>query len=339
MVWCLCYGGLSADALGAHSPFAEIFLNGQVSSSILPKQMTCGMELVSLAGRPTRGLISIPPDPINPAWDSREAIDMALEEGSHWTTELGIWIRFLRWRKWNFDRRVEAAPESSEPPLPDPHDVDAYALHLEFRNYLLDTVAIPEEYVLASWRNSRERLDTLEPQLAEMRAERGLPADDNPPPPALVALWADEAAKKAAELAAQPPCIQPANRRSAPGESPSPPPPRKRKREGAEDHSDEAAARAPAAMEQPVKQPPPAKRRSTRAVPAVGQPVEPLPARRRTFKGGAVTVVGSHVSSPPFHFTSSSKPPSSSPLSPQISSTGNSSSPPLSPTAGESARE
>ncbi len=278
-------------------------------------------ELVSLAGRPTRDLISIPPDPINPAWDSREAIDMAREEGSHWTTELGIWIRFLRWRKWNFDRRVEAAPESSEPPLPDPHDVDAYALHLEFRNYLLDTVAIPEKYVLASWRNSRERLDTLEPQLAEMRAERGLPADDNPPPPALIALWADEAAKKAAEVAAQPQCIQPANRKSALGESPSPPPPRKRKREGAEDHSDEAAARAPAAMEQPIEQPPPAKRRSTRAAPAVvgqpteqppanrrstkaaaavaKQPIESPPARRQTLKGGPATVVDPPAARPP----------------------------------------
>ncbi|KAH6614586.1 hypothetical protein B0J18DRAFT_494180 [Chaetomium sp. MPI-SDFR-AT-0129] len=174
---------------------------------------------------------------------------MAGHEGGHWTTELGDWIHFLRWRKRNFDRRVKDVSESSEPPLPDVHDVDAYALHLEFREHLLEIVTNPKKHAFV--RDSRKRLDTLELQLAEMRAERGLPADDNPPPPALVALWEDEAAKKAAELAALPPIDQPAFRKRPRGVPPDPPRPWKRKRERAEDHSDEVAARAPAAMEQP----------------------------------------------------------------------------------------
>lgn len=97
---------------------------------------------------------------------------MAGHEGGHWTTELGDWIRFLRWRKRKFDRRVETTPE---PPLPDAHDIDAYALHLEFCDHLIEIVTNPTKYTFV--RDSRKRLDTLEPQLAEMRAERGLPAE------------------------------------------------------------------------------------------------------------------------------------------------------------------
>ncbi|KAH6618161.1 hypothetical protein B0J18DRAFT_459236 [Chaetomium sp. MPI-SDFR-AT-0129] len=246
-------------------------------------------ELVSLAGCPTRDLISIPSDPSNPDFDSRKAIKMAGDEASHWTSELGVWLLFLSWRKRSFDRRVEAAPESVEPPLPDPYDVDAYALHLEFRKCLLETIAIPEKYIFAHWENSRKRLDTLEPQLAEMRAERGLPADDNPPPPALVALWEDEAAKKAAELAALPPIIQPAFRKRPRGVPPDPSPASKRKRVRTEDHSEEAAAPAPATIEKPSVE-----RRSTRVAQPAEQPPErpnkQTPKKRHSAKAATVVV-------------------------------------------------
>ncbi|KAK4147433.1 uncharacterized protein C8A04DRAFT_24685 [Dichotomopilus funicola] len=232
---------------------------------------------------------------------------MAGHEGGHWTTELGDWIRFLRWRKRNFDRRVEDAPESSEPPLPDAHDVDAYALHLEFREHLLEIVTNPKKHAFV--RDSRKRLDTLEPQLAEMRAERGLPADDNPPPPALIALWEDEAAKKAAELAALPPIDQPAFGKRPRGVPPDPPRPWKRKRERAENHSDEVAAGAPTAMGQP----PSAKRRSTRAAQPAEQPTEQpaepptkqLPKKRVSAK--AATVVAEQPAESPTRRRSSKR--------------------------------
>lgn len=56
-------------------------------------------ELVALGVQPTRELLTIPPDPINPAYESNEAITAAEDEFWYWSKELSIWKRFLRWRK------------------------------------------------------------------------------------------------------------------------------------------------------------------------------------------------------------------------------------------------
>ena len=190
--------------------------------------------------------MTIAPDPENPEYESREKINAASDEFYFWSEQLSVWQRFLRWRTARFERRAAESVETGQPAqLPEPSDVDAYALHLELRTHLLETVALPKESVPGIWHISRNRLDTLEPQLAELRLERGLPVTDNPPPPALEALWADEAAKKAAELAAFP-IIQPAFCKLSPDEEPRdespvacrPRPPQKRKRNGEEERSD-----------------------------------------------------------------------------------------------------
>ncbi|OAA53492.1 hypothetical protein SPI_09420 [Niveomyces insectorum RCEF 264] len=255
-------------------------------------------ELISLGGRPTRELRTILPDPINPDYESDELIADAITEHSFWLHELRVWKFFLRWREVGFERRNrDRKPGSSpEPPFLEPHKVDAYALHLELRTYLIEGVKFLKEFAPSDWWQCRARLESLEPQLAEMRVERGLPADDNPPPPFLVALRAAEEAEKAAELAAV--LVRPGPRVRKPEQ------PRlrqaeqkerravdhaggggKRKRDRDEEETTERSADEPA--EQPaaqLPQLPPAKRRAARQVqaPTVVQTDEPRRSARVT---------------------------------------------------------
>ena len=153
--------------------------------------------MILLAGRPTRELLSTPPDPINLEYESKESLAAADDEIVHWARELGGWDRFLKWRKWKFDHRPKDAPDTHEPRHCEPSKMEAYALHLKFRTLLLESAEAHKRDWRLGWPGSRARLDTLELQLVELRAERGLPA---PPPPALVALRVSEQAEKAVKL-------------------------------------------------------------------------------------------------------------------------------------------
>lgn len=57
----------------------------------------------------------------------------------HWSREVGGWDRFLKWRKWKFEHRPRDASDMQGASYREPSDMDAYALHLEFRTFLLES--------------------------------------------------------------------------------------------------------------------------------------------------------------------------------------------------------
>lgn len=266
--------------------------------------------LAVLGGRPTRELKTIAPDAVNPEYESADMFAAALGEYSFWASELSLWKRFVRWRKWVSNGRPDDALLWMQEALPPDPPVDAYPLHLEFRAYLLEQIEEMAKFPPPPWEEERVRLDTLEEQLAETRAERGLPSDDNPPPPALLAIRAAEAARDAAGLA-RIQKVGPRHLIRPPSPESLPPPPRrgKRKRErGGEDRdrnkitgaavggtaseavgetAGDVEGRGPGAVQ--LDNRPPAKRRATRrAAAAATTTVAEKPPPRRSMRIAAL---------------------------------------------------